>query len=280
MRVISLGSGSGGNCTWVESENTRLLVDAGFGIRETEKRLLAVGESIEEVTGILISHEHSDHIHGAESISRKYGIPIHLTRGTLEGSRLKQERVPITVFENNQPFRIGDVMVHPQRIIHDAADPACYVIEAGDGTRIGVASDLGWVDEPTLRHLSNCDALLFESNHDLDLLRQGSYPWSLKRRIMSRYGHLSNEDAISAVERMIGPDTRAVCLIHLSESNNHDSIVRGMADDMVSRLGADVKLSIARQKEPVSLVEVARRSTPAPVMQPPPPARPQQLSLF
>ena len=279
MRVISLGSGSGGNCTWIESENTRILVDAGFGIRETERRLLEVGESIEQISGIVISHEHSDHIHGAQAISRKYGIPIHLTRGTLDGSRLRANTLPIRVFQNDRSFRIGDLMVHPQRIVHDAADPVCYVIEGSDGARVGVASDLGWVDNPTLRHLTNCDALLFESNHDLDLLRQGTYPWSLKRRIMSRFGHLSNEDALAAVERMIGPETRAVCLIHLSESNNHDSIVRAMAEEMVGRLGADIQLSIAKQKAPTA-IEVSRRAARAPMVPPPPRPRPTQLSLF
>lgn len=282
MRVVSIGSGSGGNCTLVHSESTRVLVDAGFGVRETQKRLLEIGESLESVSGIVITHEHSDHIHGAESIARKYGIPVWLTRGTLEAGRFRSaSELPLNVFENNREFRIGDLLVHPRRIIHDAADPACFVLESTDGTRAGIASDLGWVDDATLRHLTNCDVLLFESNHDVDLLRQGSYPWSLKRRIMSRVGHLSNEDAMAAVERMIGPDTRELCLIHLSEKNNHDSLVQAMAGEMISRLGLDLRLTIAKQKEPGGVLEVRRASRP-PAMQPPPPppVRPAQLSLF
>lgn len=277
MKIVSLGSGSGGNCTWIESESTRILVDAGFGPRETQRRLLEVGASLESVDAIVITHEHSDHIHGARPISKKYGIPVHLTRGTLEASRLRGAELPIVLFENNRSFRIGDLMIHPRRIIHDAADPACFVIEAGDGTRAGVASDLGWVDNPVRDHLTNCDALLFESNHDLDMLRQGTYPWSLKRRILSRFGHLSNDDAMSALQRMIGEDTRELCLIHLSESNNHDSIVRAMAARMLESLGAPVQLSISAQKEPRSF-EVNRR-VPRRAMAASAPAM-QQLTLF
>lgn len=277
MKIVSLGSGSGGNCTWIEAGSTRILVDAGFGPRETQKRLESIGASLESVDAIIVTHEHSDHIHGAGPISKKYGIPIHLTRGTLEASRLRGTQLPTVVFENNREFRIGDLLVHPRRIIHDAADPACFVVEAGDGTRAGIASDLGWVDNPVKDHLTDCDALLFESNHDLDMLRQGTYPWSLKRRILSRVGHLSNDDAMSALERMIGENTRELCLIHLSESNNHDSIVRATAAEMLTRLGAPVQLSIAAQKEPRSF-EVTRRGP----RTPPPRHVPamQQLSLF
>lgn len=274
MRAVSLGSGSGGNCTLIESDGTRVLVDAGFGPRETKRRLEAEGVDIEQVDAILITHEHSDHIHGAESISRKFGIPIHLTQGTLDGTRWRRDGLPLKVFENNHPFQVRDLMVHPRRIIHDAADPACYVLEAVDGARLGIASDLGWVDDPTLRHLRNCDALLFESNHDVDMLRQGSYPWSLKRRILSRFGHLSNDDAISALQRIAGPETRAICLIHLSEKNNHDSIVRAMALEMIEKLGAGIELTIAEQKQS-HVVEIGARRSP-----PPPAAGPRQLSLF
>lgn len=276
MNVVPLGSGSGGNCYFVESEGTRVLVDAGFGPRETARRLLMLGESIECLDAVLITHEHSDHIHGAESISRKFGVPIWMTKGTLDASRIDTEVARVVVFDNNSEFRIGEISVRARRTIHDAADPACFVLESRDGARIGLASDLGYVDDPVLRHLSGCDALLFESNHDVDMLRSGTYPWGLKRRILSNHGHLSNDDAMNAVRRMIGPDTSALCLIHLSEKNNHESIVRSMAASLLGSLGGNIQLSIAAQRRPGVPIHISRR----PGLTPPAPFRPAQLSLF
>lgn len=259
MLIAPLGSGSAGNSYFFESDDTRILIDAGFGPRETEKRLRSLERSLEEVRAILITHEHYDHIRGAAAIARKFAIPIYLSQGTLDASRIDRRELPIVVFENNTSFRIGDLLIHARKTVHDAADPSCFVVEAVDGTRAGLASDLGCVDLPVLRHLSDCDALLFESNHDLDMLRMGTYPWGLKRRIMSRYGHLSNDDSMAALLKMIGAESKTVCLIHLSEKNNHESIVRAMADAVITTTGAQLDLLIASQREPMPLFEVARR---------------------
>lgn len=259
MIVAPLGSGSAGNSYYFESDGTAILVDAGLGPRDTKKRLEAVGHDIERVAALVITHEHYDHIRGADKIAKKYGIPIYLTKGTLDASNLDTEDVKISIFENNSTFAIGELQVHARRTIHDAADPACFVIEARDGTRVGIASDLGYVDDAVLRHLSGCDGLLFESNHDLDMLRMGTYPWSLKRRIMSRFGHLSNDDSMSAVQRLIGAEMKTLCMIHLSEKNNHPSIVEDMAARVIARTGAKLDLGIARQFEPTGIFEVARR---------------------
>jgi phosphoribosyl 1,2-cyclic phosphodiesterase len=277
MIVAPLGSGSAGNSYYFESDGTSILVDAGFGPRDTRKRLLSLGKNIEEVRALVITHEHYDHIRGAEKIARKFGIPIYLTRGTLDASRIDRDEAPIVVFENNSTFSIGELNVHARRTVHDAADPACFVIEARDGTRVGIASDLGVVDEAVLQHLSGCDGLFFESNHDLDMLRMGTYPWSLKRRIMSRFGHLSNDDSMSAVQRMIGADLKALCMIHLSQKNNHESIVRDMASRLLKKNGVQLELSIARQFEPTGLFEIARRRAPRVT---PGPSRYSQMPLF
>jgi phosphoribosyl 1,2-cyclic phosphodiesterase len=276
--VAPLGSGSAGNSFYFESDGTSLLVDAGFGPRETRRRLEQVGRSIELVKAIVITHEHYDHIRGAERIARKWGIPIYLTQGTLDASSIDRGETPTVVFPNNSTFVIGDLAIHAQRTIHDAADPACFVIEARDGTRVGIASDLGQVDAVVLRHLQDCDGLFFESNHDLDMLRMGTYPWSLKRRIMSRFGHLSNDDSMLAVQRMIGADLKALCLTHLSAKNNHEAIVRDMATGLLDRLGigTQLELSIAKQFEATGVFDVVRRR----------PARPHakavntQMALF
>jgi phosphoribosyl 1,2-cyclic phosphodiesterase len=276
--VAPLSSGSAGNSYYFESDGTSILVDAGLGPRETRKRLEQVGKTIEQVQAIIITHEHYDHIRGAGSIGRKYGIPIYLTQGTLDASRINREVTTTIVFPNDSTFTIGELNIHARRTLHDAADPACFVIESRDGTRVGVASDLGHADAPVIRHLSDCDGLFFEANHDLDMLRMGSYPWSLKRRIMSRFGHLSNDDSMTAVQRMIGADLKNLCLIHLSQKNNHESIVRDMATRLLSRLGAtnQLELSIAKQFEATGVYEIARRRPARPRL----PAINTQMALF
>lgn len=276
MIVAPLGSGSAGNSYYFESDGTSILVDAGFGPRDTRKRLAAVGKNIELVRAIVLTHEHYDHIRGAERIARKFGIPIYLTRGTLDASTIDRDETNLVVFENNTTFTIGELNVHARRTIHDAADPACFVIEARDGTRVGIASDLGHADPGVVNHLSGCDGLFFEANHDIDMLRMGTYPWSLKRRIMSRFGHLSNDDAMLAVQRMIGADLKTLCLIHLSQKNNHESIVRTLAGKLLQRTGVQLELSIAKQFEPTGLFEVRRRGPRLPMI----PSPHTQMALF
>ena len=272
MIVAPLSSGSAGNAYWFESDATAILVDAGLGPRETKKRLQIVGRDIEQLKAIVITHEHYDHIRGAEKIARKYGIPIYLTRGTLSGSKIDTDGTSIVIFENDSAFTIGELQIHACRTIHDAADPACFVVEARDGTRVGIASDLGYVNSEVMKHLTGCDGLFFESNHDLDMLRMGTYPWSLKRRIMSRYGHLSNDDSVNAVQRLLGSELKTLCMIHLSQKNNHESIVRDMCTRLLRRTGASIDFAIARQFEPTGVFDVARRR--------PRVAPPGQLSLF
>ncbi len=262
MIVAPLGSGSAGNAYYFESDGTSILVDAGFGPRETRKRLESVGRNIELLRAIVITHEHYDHIRGAERIARKYGIPIYLTRGTLDASSIDRDDTKLFVFENNSTFAIGDLNIHARRTLHDAADPACFVIEARDGTRVGIASDLGHVDDGVVDHLRECDGLFFEANHDLDMLRMGTYPWSLKRRIMSRFGHLSNDDSMFAVQRMLGSELKTLCLIHLSEKNNHESIVRDLAARLLQKNGVQLELGIARQAQPTGMFEIKRRGAP------------------
>ncbi|HEX7707974.1 MAG TPA: MBL fold metallo-hydrolase [Thermoanaerobaculia bacterium] len=272
MIVAPLSSGSAGNAYWFESDGTAILVDAGIGPRDTKKRLEMTGYDLATISAIVLTHEHSDHIRGAEKIARKYGVPIYLTRGTLDNSSIDPGETKTVVFENDTSFTIGELQIHACRTIHDAADPACFVVEARDGTRFGIATDLGYVNPEVLRHLDGCDGLLFEANHDLDMLRLGSYPWSLKRRIMSRYGHLSNDDSVSAVQRLLGAELKTLCMIHLSQKNNNESIVRDMCTRLLNRTGASVEFAIARQFEPTGVFDVARRRTRS--------APPGQMALF
>jgi phosphoribosyl 1,2-cyclic phosphodiesterase len=276
MIVAPLGSGSAGNSYYFESDGTSILVDAGFGPRETKKRLETIGRDAESLRAIVLTHEHHDHIRGAERLARKYGIPIYLTHGTLAASTIDTTETRVVVFENNSTFSIGELNVHARRTLHDAADPACFVIESRDGTRVGLASDLGCADDPVVEHLRRCDGLFFESNHDLDMLRLGTYPWSLKRRIMSRFGHLSNDDSLAALQKLIDSELKALCLIHLSQKNNHESIVREMATALLDRKGAQLELRIAKQFEPTGVFTISRRSMPRPAA----PTRFAQIPLF
>ena len=272
MLIAPLSSGSAGNSYWFESDGTAILVDAGIGPRETKKRLEMVGREIANLKAIVVTHEHYDHIRGAEKIARKYEVPIYLTRGTLEASRIDRDETRTVIFENDSTFTIGELQVHARKTIHDAVDPSCFVVEARDGTRVGIASDLGYVNREVLTHLSGCDGLFFESNHDLDMLRLGSYPWSLKRRIMSRYGHLSNDDSMHAVQRLLGDELKTLCMIHLSQKNNHESIVRDMCTRLLRRTGASIDFAIAKQFEPTGVFDVARRRERTPM--------PGQMALF
>jgi phosphoribosyl 1,2-cyclic phosphodiesterase len=259
MIVAPLSSGSAGNAYWFESDGTALLVDAGLGPRDTKKRLEAVGRDITALAAIVVTHEHYDHIRGAEKLARKYEVPIYLTKGTLDASNIDVEETKVVVFENDTTFTIGELQLHARKTIHDAADPSCFVVEARDGTRVGLASDLGYVNREVMNHLSGCDGLFFESNHDLDMLRTGTYPWSLKRRIMSRYGHLSNDDSVNAVQRLLGAELKTLCMIHLSQKNNHESIVRDMCTRLLRRTGASLEFAIAKQFEPTGLFDIARQ---------------------
>ncbi len=266
MFVAPLSSGSAGNAYWFESDGTAILVDAGIGPRDTKKRLEIVGRDIDKLSAIVVTHEHYDHIRGADKIARKYQVPLYLTRGTLVASNLDTTDINTVIFENDTTFTIGELQVHACKTIHDAADPACFVVESRDGTRVGLASDLGTVNPEVMRHLTGCDGLFFESNHDLDMLRMGTYPWSLKRRIMSRFGHLSNDDSVNAVQRLLGAELKTLCMIHLSMKNNHESIVRDMCTRLLRRTGASIDFAIAQQFAPTGLFDIARtrpRSAPA-----------------
>lgn len=272
MFVAPLSSGSAGNAYWFESDGTAILVDAGIGPRDTKKRLETIGLDIHRLSAIVLTHEHYDHIRGAEKIARKFEVPVYLTRGTLNASSIDTGETKVVVFENDTTFTIGELQVHACRVIHDAVDPACFVVEARDGTRVGIASDLGYVHADVMKHLSGCDGLFFEANHDLDMLRMGTYPWALKRRIMSRFGHLSNDDSVSAVQRLLGAELKTLCMIHLSQKNNAESIVRDMCTRLLRRTGASLEFSIAKQFEPTALFDIARKRPRVPP--------PGQLSLF
>ncbi len=237
VSVSVLASGSRGNCALVASSATRILVDAGLSGRETFKRLRALGERAEEISAILITHEHSDHVAGLQRLATKLRVPVFLTAPTHHAwSRAVRDQggaipeLPKSEhFSAGRGFRVGDIEVMPFTIPHDAADPVGFTFRA-EGVKVGFATDLGYVPASVRDHLRGCSVLVIESNHDAEMLRSGSYPWSVKQRVMSRVGHLSNEALAEFFSSDYDGGAEYVVLAHLSEQNNHPEIARAAAE--------------------------------------------------
>ena len=237
VSVSVLASGSRGNCALISSSTTRILVDAGLSGRETCKRLKEVGERVDEIAAVLITHEHSDHVAGLERLAKKFKIPVYLTEAThhtwnramRDEAGQAPELPKCEHFWAGRSFRIGDIEVSPFTIPHDAADPVGFTFRA-EGIKIGFATDLGYMPASVRNHLRGCSVLVMESNHDVEMLRGGPYPWAVKQRVMSRVGHLSNEALAEFFTNDYDGVAEYVVLAHLSEQNNHPEIARASAE--------------------------------------------------
>jgi phosphoribosyl 1,2-cyclic phosphodiesterase len=237
VSVSLLASGSRGNCALVASSSTRILVDAGLSGRETFKRLHSLGERPDQVSAILITHEHSDHVAGLQRLATKLKIPVFLTEGTHHAwnraMRDEEGKLPelpkAEHFSAGRSFRVGDIEVSPFTIPHDAVDPVGFTFQA-EGIKIGFATDLGYMPASVRNHLRGSTVLVTESNHDLEMLRTGPYPWSVKQRVMSRVGHLSNDSLAEFFTTDYDGRAEYLVLAHLSEQNNHPELARVSAE--------------------------------------------------
>jgi phosphoribosyl 1,2-cyclic phosphodiesterase len=237
VSVSLLASGSKANSALVASSTTRILVDAGLSCRETFKRLRALGERPEQISAILITHEHSDHVAGLQRLAAKLNVPVFLTEPTHRewGRAMRDEegKIPqlpkLEHFASGRSFQVGDIAVTPFTIPHDAADPVGFTFRT-EGVKIGFATDLGYMPVSVRDHLRGCAVLVLESNHDLEMLRSGPYPWSVKQRVMSRVGHLSNDALAEFFSNDYDGGAAYVVLAHLSEQNNHPEIARAAAE--------------------------------------------------
>lgn len=259
MRFCVLGSGSSGNCLVIESGEDRILVDAGFSCREIDRRLEAVGITSRRFEAVILTHEHGDHTRGAPRFSRRYAVPIHATRGTLAALRLPEHcPEPVTV-QPGRRFRVGRFAVEPFAIPHDAREPVGLVVEA-DGCRLGLAADLGRRCPEAWRRLRDLDALVLETNHDIEMLQQGPYPWPLKKRIAGDNGHLSNRDAADGLRDILSERLRWVVLYHLSRTNNMPVLAREAVARVLSLGIASTEICISEQTRPtpwLSMVSMA-----------------------
>ncbi len=232
MRFVSIASGSSGNCTYIGSENSHILVDAGISCKRITDSLKELDVKPQELNGIFITHEHSDHIQGVRVMAKKYGVPIYGTKDTLAKIREydKKKEIDEALYCPLQPdvlVHAGDLEVNPFSSSHDAADPVVYRIEEGTKERkkaVAVVTDLGVYSQYTINHLIGLDAILLEANHDLKMLETGPYPYYLKRRIMGNYGHLSNEASGQLLNEILHDGLKGIVLGHLSKENNYEAL--------------------------------------------------------
>ncbi len=222
MRFASLGSGSAGNALVVEVNNTRLMLDCGFSIKETTSRLARLNLNPEHLTGIVITHEHDDHAGGAFKFAAKHNIPVWLTYGTLKMSERyfpNQHNLQLHVIDSHTAFYVEDALVSPYPVPHDAREPVQFVF--GDGNlRLGVLTDVGRTTAHIEQQLSGCDALVLECNHDSDMLRNGPYASSLKKRVGGEMGHLENSAAAELLAKLERSKLQHLIAAHLSAKNN------------------------------------------------------------
>ena len=253
LRICQLGSGSGGNATWIATDQVRLLVDVGFSFREIGKRLDAIGERAEDLDAVLISHEHSDHVRGLPQAAKKLKIPIHLTAMTDDAIDWHKARPRREIFQAGQRLVIGDVEIDSFTVPHDAVDPVAFCFRS-QGVKLGLVTDLGYMPDSVRLQIEGCQLLVLESNHDLDMLKVGPYPWFVKQRVMSRMGHLSNQAVSDFLSGGFDRGARTVVLAHLSDNNNHPAIARLFATGALDEAGArDTRVVVAAQDRPTEV---------------------------
>lgn len=254
-KFCAMFSGSSGNCAYISAGGAALLVDAGVSARSICRALEAVGTDIGKVAAILVTHEHSDHIKGLKTLLSKYKIPVYANSGTIEGIL---ESVPVgdgcfTELATGSSVQIAGMSVSSFSTSHDSRESVGFRIHTPDGRRIAVATDLGYVSDTVMSGISDCDIVMLESNHDVGMLQNGRYPYYLKRRIMSKTGHLSNEDCSKVLPQLCAAGTRHFVLAHLSRDNNLPELALETARSAMKLAGAaerDYDIEIAPRSGP------------------------------
>ncbi|SIS75222.1 MBL fold metallo-hydrolase [Alicyclobacillus vulcanalis] len=265
MQFCVLASGSNGNCLYLESGDTRILLDAGLSGRQLETRLRAQCErELREITAVLVTHEHDDHVKGLVQVAKKSEAPLFMTEGTYAGLPAKariEERDRVVHIRPGESFVIGNVRVTPFSVSHDAEEPVAFRFDTDDGS-LAVVTDLGYVSDHQRALLQGCDVYVFETNHDTEMLRAGPYPWHLKRRILGDKGHLSNVDAAYALIDILGESPAHVYLAHLSGENNLPELAELTVEQIVfdarPELADRVQLHRTSRQGPCAAMEISR----------------------
>jgi phosphoribosyl 1,2-cyclic phosphodiesterase len=253
VTVAVLGSGSRGNATFIKTDRTRLLIDAGMSRREIGARLEAIGEDPGGIDAVLVTHEHTDHTSALKTLLKNLPIQVFMTGGTVAALKAVDYELngsAIVPIEPGVAFTVGDIEVLPFRVPHDAADPVAYRVRAG-GVQISQLTDSGHFSDTVVEHLRGADVLIVESNHDLEMLRTGTYPWSLKERLLGRFGHLSNTATARFLLEQFDGRAAHIALAHLCSRNNHPELARQEALRALRARGlSEACLSVTAQDAP------------------------------
>jgi phosphoribosyl 1,2-cyclic phosphodiesterase len=260
MHITILGSGSAGNCTLIETDTTRLLVDAGLSGRQITQRLSLIGRQTDQISGIILTHEHSDHTRGLGVLCRARAIPVYANRLTAEAVTTNPEwedrvRISWRLFATGVSFEVGDLLVESFSVPHDAQDPVGYVIRhPGSGVAVGMLTDLGHVTKLVTERVRAMDALVIEANHDVKLLQEDTArPWATKQRIMSRHGHLSNDAAATLTSDVACDRLRHVFLAHLSRDCNRPELAQQTVGEKLQKIGArHIAVTVSSQDKPTA----------------------------
>lgn len=264
MQICSLASSSSGNCIYIGTENTHLLIDAGISGKRITEGLLALNVSPSKLNGILITHEHSDHIKSLGIMARKYGVPIYATQNTwnemLQTCKLGKIDVSLHMeIKADESFQVNDILVHPFKTSHDAIDPVCYTFTQNN-KKISVATDLGCYNDYIKEKLMHSHVLFIEANHDIKMLEVGKYPYFLKQRILSDYGHLSNEMSGRLISELMHKDLKYVVLGHLSKENNYPDLayesVKLEIHEQNGTYLSEITVSVAKRDENSDLIVI------------------------
>lgn len=246
IKFCSLSSGSSGNCQYIETEKARILVDGGFSGKRTEELLSSIGVEPKSLDGILVTHEHIDHVKGVGVLSRRYDLPIYANSNTWLGMEKlvgKIQEKNIKVFTSEEYLDIKDITVYPINISHDALEPVGYIFFYNK-VKISIITDTGWVNDNMKAKIKGSNLYLMESNHDINMLKEGSYPWPLKQRILSVKGHLSNDDAGRVLGEVLTGKEEIILLGHLSQDNNTPDLAHKTVKNILLDKGINVDKDI------------------------------------
>ena len=261
LKFCSLYSGSSGNCLYVESNGSKVLIDAGTSSKKICEGLASINSSIEKIDAILVTHEHSDHIQSIGNLSKKYNIPIYAnleTWNSMENQKAKIANENIQIFENDKDFLLNDLTIHPFSTSHDAANSCGFNIHNGK-RKISIATDLGFVDNHILSELEESSFILLESNYDPEILKVSKYPFHLKSRIAGPKGHLSNQTAGKTISALMKKNLKQVMLGHLSKENNFPELAYQTVIEELMNSNNDIntiKLSVANRYEPSKIINL------------------------
>jgi phosphoribosyl 1,2-cyclic phosphodiesterase len=256
LRIAFLASGSSGNSLYIEGNDTQILIDAGLSGKQVRLRMEQINADPKDLNAILVTHEHNDHVKGVGVMARRYDLPVFATPGTWSGIGKKIGNIgKKKVFERGDLFEIGGIRIHSFATSHDANEPTGFSIQI-DKYKIGIATDLGFVSRLVGRRLEGSNVIVLESNHDIEMLKKGSYPWHLKQRILSRYGHLSNFNCNDALNKLAHSELEVIGLAHLSKENNDPNLVENEGKKLLKKLKREsIRLVVGNQDEARVIME-------------------------